>query len=242
MSIGRLRQSGDTIVEVLICIAIIGATLTVTLGIARRAQTGIREAEEKGQTTQLAQQQLERLKLYLKLNPQIETGYPTEAGVTPSRSILYQVDGQAGGAAVSGLQYGFCFYYSRGNNALTINYVKAVPAPIPYGEGPTDPICAVNAGGQFYCEVNVCTGGNRPTLDPNCSGPTASPATCSVDQAGYIYRAGIGYPPLADQFCSCGITPVPDQFFASGGLYAVGGLTTNQQNFDVIVVPYRIHQ
>lgn len=58
----RLGQAGDTIVEVLICMAIVSLALGSSYGISVRALIQVREAEERGQATRLAAQQVEFLK------------------------------------------------------------------------------------------------------------------------------------------------------------------------------------
>jgi type II secretory pathway pseudopilin PulG len=58
----RLNSSGDTIVEVLICLAIMGFTLGAAYSIANRSLLSIRDAQERGEATKYAEIQLERLR------------------------------------------------------------------------------------------------------------------------------------------------------------------------------------
>lgn len=88
------QQTGDTIVEVLVAMAIIGATLGVAFNIASRSQASIRGAEERSQALKLAEQQVERLKQYIADNGATAfSAFPTNTGFcfyepTPGPSTL----------------------------------------------------------------------------------------------------------------------------------------------------------
>ncbi len=56
-----LNQIGDTIVEVLICLAIASLALGLSYGIARRNLIQVRDAEERQELLKLVEEQLERL-------------------------------------------------------------------------------------------------------------------------------------------------------------------------------------
>jgi type II secretory pathway pseudopilin PulG len=58
----RLNSTGDTIVEVLICIVIIGAVLTISYGTTRHDSANIEDAQERSQALQIAQRQIELLR------------------------------------------------------------------------------------------------------------------------------------------------------------------------------------
>jgi len=62
MSIRRLKSSGDTIVEVLLAIAVLGAVLSAAYVSANRSQKNIRQAQERGEALQFVQAQLELIK------------------------------------------------------------------------------------------------------------------------------------------------------------------------------------
>jgi len=65
----KLRQRGDTIVEVLIAMSVIGLVLGASFGIANRAtQTG-RAAQERTEALKIAESQLELLKTHYEANP-----------------------------------------------------------------------------------------------------------------------------------------------------------------------------
>ena len=58
----RLNQRGDTIVEVLIVLAVVGLALGLSYSTANRSLLGTRSAEENSQATALLQGQLEDLR------------------------------------------------------------------------------------------------------------------------------------------------------------------------------------
>lgn len=57
-------QKGDTVVEVLIAVAILGLVLASGFAIANRSLRGIRAAQERGEALKVAETQLERIKKY----------------------------------------------------------------------------------------------------------------------------------------------------------------------------------
>lgn len=61
-SIRRLNQRGDTIVEVLIAIAIVGAVLTIAYSIMNRNLQTMRDNQERTEASKIAQEQVETLK------------------------------------------------------------------------------------------------------------------------------------------------------------------------------------
>lgn len=65
----KLSNKGDTIIEVLIALAILGFTLSITYSIASRAQQTVRAAQERVEALKLAEGQLEQLKNIATTNP-----------------------------------------------------------------------------------------------------------------------------------------------------------------------------
>jgi len=196
------KQKGETIVEVLLAITVVMFTLSIGYNISRRSLKTIRKSEERAQSVQFAQQQIERFKQYLQIYP----------NVTTKKTSL----GQAGTILPDG-HSGFCFYKD-----LT---KKDVPTAVGVDDGTKNPICAVNSAGEFYCEQS----GNP------CGG--SAPSSVATDNAGYFYRAGIAYFPPAHNLGS----KLQDQFYALAGVFSVGD-TANDLGFDVVTIPYRIHQ
>jgi type II secretory pathway pseudopilin PulG len=135
MSIIKLKQTGDTIVEVLICMAISGFALSASFAVARNSQATIRQAEEHGQSLQLAQQQVERFKAWLQINPTKSTDY-----TSPTYMLL----------ATPGAQ-GFCIL---NDTPIAAGQISMQPVN---STDPADPVCAVRQDGVYYCEVNNCT-------------------------------------------------------------------------------------
>jgi prepilin-type N-terminal cleavage/methylation domain-containing protein len=63
------NQRGDTIVEVLIALAVIGSVLVGAFVVTTRSTTGVRDSEEHAQAMQLLQGQVEQLRSYALLQP-----------------------------------------------------------------------------------------------------------------------------------------------------------------------------
>lgn len=59
------NQRGDTIVEVLISVAVLSLVLTTTFALANRNSQANRQAAERGEALKIAQSEMERLKFYL---------------------------------------------------------------------------------------------------------------------------------------------------------------------------------
>ncbi|HSX43710.1 MAG TPA: type II secretion system protein [Candidatus Saccharimonadales bacterium] len=83
----KMSQNGDTIVEVLICMAIVSFSLGISYGITRRSLAQVRVGEERSQALKIAQQQLERLKQYIIANPSVNYPLATASAGTP-RCVL----------------------------------------------------------------------------------------------------------------------------------------------------------
>ena len=60
--LSRLNQRGDTIVEVLICLAILGSAFGISYATANKALSSARNSEEHSQALQYVNQQLELLR------------------------------------------------------------------------------------------------------------------------------------------------------------------------------------
>ena len=66
------KQRGDTIIEVLLAMSVIGVVLGSAFGIANRSLATGRAAQERTDALKIAETQLELLKTYYPLNPSIE--------------------------------------------------------------------------------------------------------------------------------------------------------------------------
>jgi type II secretory pathway pseudopilin PulG len=72
------EQRGDTIVEVLIALAVLGSALGLSYATANRSLAGARQAQEHSEALQIAQGQLELLRSQATANPGLfTTGHPT---------------------------------------------------------------------------------------------------------------------------------------------------------------------
>lgn len=71
----KLAERGDTIVEVLVCLAIIGSTLTISYGLARRSLQQVRDAQERQEMTTISQGELERLHRFIDKNNSKRTDF-----------------------------------------------------------------------------------------------------------------------------------------------------------------------
>ncbi|HSX45161.1 MAG TPA: hypothetical protein VLF39_03615 [Candidatus Saccharimonadales bacterium] len=140
MSITKLGQHGDTIVEVLVCIALIGFALSACFSIADNSLTIIRQSEEHNQSLQLAQGQIERFRAWLSINSTKST--------TPGPNFFMTKQNF----------FGFCIFNgTNGSNGLSLFEIQ---------KDPKDPHCAVNQNGQFYCESNPCGAVTDADTDP----------------------------------------------------------------------------
>lgn len=59
------NQKGDTILEVLISVAVLSLVLTTTFALANKNSQANRQANERGEAQKIAQSEMEKLKIYL---------------------------------------------------------------------------------------------------------------------------------------------------------------------------------
>ena len=217
----RLPQNGDTIVEVLICLAVVGFSLTLSYSLSRASLRKVRDAEERQQSTQMAQTQIERLKGFLAAHTDIKT-YATSSGDTmwllnpTGVTTVTQVP-----ANVINAPPGFCLYKDL-RIRLTLD--------------PQDPYCAASWTGDMYCDI---------IPDP-CTADGLTKET--VNDAGYPFRVGIVYPAKYSMLAIAPFGPPTysplkdDEFYATAGRLQVGGDGTNGEHYSAVGIPYRIHQ
>jgi type II secretory pathway pseudopilin PulG len=74
--VGRIRENGDTIVEVMVVLAILGLAIGISFATANRSLLNTNQAEENSQATDYAQSQVEDLR-YLA---------PTSSSANPSEN------------------------------------------------------------------------------------------------------------------------------------------------------------
>jgi Tfp pilus assembly protein PilV len=69
LPVKSLNQSGDTIVEVLICIAVVASILAGAFVVSNRSSTAVRTSEEHAQALQYLQGQIEQLRADAQIKP-----------------------------------------------------------------------------------------------------------------------------------------------------------------------------
>ena len=217
----RLPQNGDTIVEVLICLAVVGFSLTLSYSLSRASLRKVRDAEERQQSTQMAQTQIERLKGFLAAHTDIKTN-ATSSGDTMWLLNPTGVTRVPASSTDATAPPGFCLY-----SGLRIHLTL----------DPQDPYCAAKWTGEMYCDI----------ISDKCN--TTAPTEAAVNNAGYPFRVGIVYPAkksmLSDSasFDQNFYTPLKDdELYATAGRLQVGGDGTNQLKYSAVGIPYRIHQ
>lgn len=72
----KLNAKGDTLIEVLVCLAILGFVMTLAYSIVSRAQQTIRNSQERVEALKIAEGQLEQLKSLFKGNPNPDALFP----------------------------------------------------------------------------------------------------------------------------------------------------------------------
>lgn len=70
------RQAGDTIVEVLICIAVVSSVLIGAFFVANRSTANVQDDAEHSQAQQYLQEQIELLRVYLTNHPGFDSTDP----------------------------------------------------------------------------------------------------------------------------------------------------------------------
>ncbi len=75
INVRRLNQAGDTIVEVLICLAVLGLMISSAYTLAGRSQTANLQAQERGVATNLVNKQVELLRAYVDSKAILPTAF-----------------------------------------------------------------------------------------------------------------------------------------------------------------------
>ena len=211
----RLPQNGDTIVEVLICLAVVGFSLTLSYSLSRASLRKVRDAEERQQSTQMAQTQIERLKGFLAAHTDIKTN-ATSSGDTMWLLNPTGVTRVPASSTDATAPPGFCLY-----SGLRIHLTL----------DPQDPYCAAKWTGEMYCDI----------ISDKCN--TTAPTEAAVNNAGYPFRVGVVYPAEESYAKTLLYSPLKDdELYATAGRWQVGGDGTNGQRYSVVGIPYRIHQ
>ncbi len=143
--IKRLHESGDTIVEALIAVAIAGLLITTSYAISNKSSLSIRTAEERGEAQKLAAAQIELLKVHV---------------ATPAGSALLS----------AGTQPVFCLYTDASGVVLRKDdALPSSPAIVPglsvsIGAIASECKTAPTGGSEYYLAVQKNTGGSIPAF------------------------------------------------------------------------------
>jgi len=121
-------ERGDTIIEVLISIAIISLVLTVSYGIASHSVRSIQDSQERNQAVQLAQRQVEFLRTNsadFTANNDVcftSSGNPVDAASAATKCVV-SADGTAVGGTPSDGQAAFTITITppSASEAYTVN-------------------------------------------------------------------------------------------------------------------------
>ncbi len=178
----RLEQRGDTIIEVLIAIAVVSAVLGSVMALANRTAQNARQAEEHQTALKHASSQIELLAKYLKqpgsVQPVAESFCMTES---PLAVVAYASDPPAE-CRVSGGSYDYAqkLSYDLANKVYTSSVTWDGPT------GSTDQVSltyrAEYSAGSFDEEVLVTTPSPTPPDPPGPGGPP-TPCTSNSDIA-----------------------------------------------------------
>lgn len=177
------RQAGDTIVEVLIAIAVVSGVLGITYSIMNRNQMIVRTNQERTEASKLAQQQIEMLKGYIAGHGE------------PALDTLGIMD------AVP-----FCLYTSSdpGNPGIQPFMLRPQTSyPGPYGVTASDPMtypaeCTPDTNGMFHVFVRRNTMRLEPAGDRCGVGFTItvrwSGLVSEVNETIMAYKSGLFVP------------------------------------------------
>jgi prepilin-type N-terminal cleavage/methylation domain-containing protein len=168
------NSRGDTIVEVMISIAIIGLVLAGGYVAANSSQATERQAQERSIATQITQGQIEGLRSYVQANPSFFTtaGQPTGNFCISGATIQYDSSSN-----------GNCYFDSGGNanpGKIQPAYNVAISndaanagvsgSPTPWSQVQIAITWASVAGGQDnltdYYRLQYANLGSLPTLNP----------------------------------------------------------------------------
>ncbi len=101
MLVKRLRQRGDTIVEVMIVLAVLGSAIGISYTTANRSLLNARQAQENAEAAKLAQAQLEALYVPAQVTNAADTAH-----------YLYRSDAE----------HTFCMQFDSSGQASIVNF------------------------------------------------------------------------------------------------------------------------
>lgn len=185
MKIKRLNSRGDTIVEVLICIAVLALIVAAAYTLTGRNQLTSQQAQERSEALKLASTQLELLRAYAEENSLValkgkhfclmsassvkELTTAPKVSVTADGATVYPAECQSG----TGNRYKIAVWgYEISDDVNALNSDKSVLAVTVRWD-------SVKGGSReevktFYTTYDSTTGGAPTSPGPGPTGPTSS--------------------------------------------------------------------
>jgi type II secretory pathway pseudopilin PulG len=134
----KLRQGGDTIVEVMVVLAVLGLALSIAYATANRSLLNLRQAEENSTATQLAQSQVEALSTMIANPPGPTNIFQSTPFCISSGTTVKLLPG----SPLNTLLYTSTDYVAAGCEQTAFpNFDIAVVDCATIGGDPTDPLC-----------------------------------------------------------------------------------------------------
>lgn len=190
------NKKGDTIVEVLIGIAVLGLVLSISYALSNRDTQYIEQSQERGEAQKISEQQLELLRNYLTPDTDwVASGYLCFDDSDPPQPTATATDCQKGtqdtiGGITQG-RYRVRINYDSATKTYTVNTTWSSLTSAPQQSLALSyklPVSALTPIGLLpQCSDNVDNDGDHLVdypADPGCSSPTdndeTDPATLTV--------------------------------------------------------------
>jgi len=114
----RMGQAGDTIVEVIIVLAVLGLAISISYATASRSLEATRQAEENSQATAILQSQIETLRAFVALTDAAHNIFQSSAycidssGTVTTNTTMTSADVTSGATSTYSQYAGGCVYKS----------------------------------------------------------------------------------------------------------------------------------
>jgi len=165
MKILKKNQAGDTILEVLIAVAVLSLVLTSSFALANRSTQANRQAAERSEASKIAQQEIEKLKLFM-----------SSPGVTiPAEGQYFCMNDDATGIIDLGDTGDAPIVPNDDRSFVSSAYTRAV------ADG-----CVDGNNDLYYKLIQRGTGNNNTTYTAYIRWPAATGN--GVDQATIVHR------------------------------------------------------
>jgi prepilin-type N-terminal cleavage/methylation domain-containing protein len=116
----KINQAGDTIVEVMVVLAILGLAISVSYATANRSLLNTRQAQENSQATELVQSQIEALRTLTQvgITPNIFTVALENYCLVPSGNTYVNQSGNS--CKMGSVPYVINITYAAANDTFTV--------------------------------------------------------------------------------------------------------------------------